>query len=100
MGGHERMKWDALKEKKQVMFEKWVFIMIFLIDKSYKRITNVKTYWIVSVGLLRRVLEVGNDLQEFLVIAGGNKSVVQQQQQGTTSKASIAGRWFMPMFLI
>ena len=70
------MKLDTLKVKKTGYVWKYVFIMIFFTDKSYKRITNVKVYWIVSMWLLRRVSMVGNDLWEFPVIAGRNKSVV------------------------
>ena len=81
MGGHEMMKWDALMEKKQVMFENGCLYDI-LIDKSYKRITNVKAYLIDLMWLLRRVSMVGNDLWEFPVIKGGNTSVVPRQQVG------------------
>ena len=91
------MKLDALKEKKQVMFENEC-LDIWL--KKLSRITNLKAYWNCSVQLLRGVSVVGNDLWEFPVIAGGNTSVVPQHQQGTMSRASTTGRWFMPMFLI
>ena len=79
--GRENDEVRCNKGKETSYVQKWVFIMIFWLPKVIKnkneRITNLKAYWIVSVWLLRRVSVVGNELQEFPVIAGGTTSMVQ-----------------------
>ena len=94
-----------VKGKETSYVKKWVFLIIFwlakvIIKNKNERITNLKAYWIVLVWLLGSVSVVEHDLWEFPVIVGGTTSVVQHKQQGTTSRASTIGRWFVPMFFI
>jgi len=56
-----------------------------------------KDLLVIDMVIIKHTLERGKFMR-YLWFAGGTTGVVQQQQQGSTSRASIAGKWFTPMF--